>query len=121
MLDINKLVSSENSGEDDPNGNLFDLDPWSEEIATEHAAKEGIALSDEHWEIIRFLRGNYAKHGIAPSGRVLLKALEEQFGKDGNTRHLFQLFPHGPVNQGCRIAGLPLPPHSSDPAFGYVE
>jgi len=39
----------------------------------------------------------------------------------GNPRQeLYQLFPDGPVREGCKLAGLPIPDNSSNPSFGSV-
>jgi tRNA 2-thiouridine synthesizing protein E len=35
-------------------------------------------------------------------------------------RHLYMLFPGGPVAQGCRVAGLPVPAGAVDRGFGSV-
>lgn len=117
MLDINKATNSPN----DPEGNMFDLAHWSPLLAKQLAEAEGIVLTDEHWAIINFLRERYRAHGDAKSAREITSDLEEKF-TDGHGRGvLYELFPGGPVSQASRIAGLPLPPHSSDPSFGSVE
>ena len=96
--------------ETDPEGYLRSLDDWSEEVAEEMARADGIELADNHWEVIRFLRGYYQEYSIAPAIRILTKAMAKQFGRDkGNTRYLYQLFPDGPAKQACRYAGLPKP------------
>ena len=50
-----------------------------------------------------------------------LEMLNEVFAGHGGRKYLWRLFPGGPVTQGLRIAGLPLPPHSGDKGFGTVR
>ncbi len=118
MLDINKAIQN---AQHDPMGNMFELAPWSPLIAQRQAKAEGLFLTDEHWEIIIYLRERYRKQGEAHSAREVLKELEKKFGEGHGRRALYELFPGGPVSQGCRMAGVPLPPYSSDPSFGSVQ
>ena len=93
-----------------PTGNLVDLDDWNEGLAEYMAKQEGIILTDEHWEVIRYLRRFYFQYGIAPMIRLLRDHLREQFGKSKSSRkYLYELFPGGPAKQGSRIVGLPEP------------
>ena len=47
---------------------------------------------------------------IVPEQRVLMKLMKEKFGADRSTQtYLYQLFPHGVLKQGNKIAGLPRP------------
>ena len=117
MLDINKATNTQN----DPEGNMFGLAPWSPLSAQRQAEAEKLFLTDEHWEIVIYLRERYRGHGDASSAREVLKELEEEFSDGRGRRNLYELFPGGPVSQASRIAGLPLPPYSSDPSFGSVE
>jgi tRNA 2-thiouridine synthesizing protein E len=121
MLDINKAINNARLLESDPEGNLFDLEHWSPLVAQQLAKVEKIDLTDEHWEIIIYLRERYRKQGMAGSARELLRELEEKFCAGRGRKMLYELFPGGPVSQASRIAGLPLPPYSSDPSFGSVE
>ncbi len=105
---------------DTPEANLLEIGGWSEQIAQELAGEEGITLSKEHWGVINFLRDHYQQCGPCPSGRAVLGLLEDNFAKQGGKRHLYHLFPKGPVVQACKIAGLPLPPYSTDVSFGSV-
>ena len=121
MLDINKAIKDARILESDPEGNMFDLEHWSPLVAQQLAKEEAIVLSDEHWEIIIYMRERYRKHGMANSARHLLSELEEKFCDGHGRKELYVLFPGGPVSQASRIAGLPLPPYSSDLSFGSVE
>lgn len=94
----------------DEEGYLANLNDWTPEIAVELAESEGIDLSDEHWEIVNFLREYYDEYMVAPAIRVLTKAVGKKMGKDkGNQKYLYELFPYGPGKQACKIAGLPKP------------
>jgi len=121
MLDINKAINNARLPESDPEGHMFGLDRWSPLAAQRLAEAEGIDLTEEHWEIIICLRERYRHHGMADSARVLLRELEERFCEGHGRKKLYELFPGGPVSQASRIAGLPLPPYSSDRSFGSVE
>lgn len=92
-------------------GFLEDAWAWSPAIAAVIAAEDGIALNDDHWEIINFLRDFYKHHEISPpSNRLFVKAVKEAFGEEkGNSIYLMQLFPGTPAKTACRIAGLPRP------------
>jgi tRNA 2-thiouridine synthesizing protein E len=94
----------------DEEGYLIDLSSWTKEIATALAAQEDVELSEEHWNIIDFLREYYEEYQIAPAVRVLTKAVKKRLGKDkGNSKYLYSLFPYGPGKQACKYAGLPKP------------
>lgn len=94
----------------DANGYLLDAAAWREEFAIACAERDGIVLSADHWQVIRFLRDYFAQFGVAPPMRVLVKALAARLGQEvANSRRLYQLFPDGPAKQACRYAGLPRP------------
>ncbi len=120
MSDIQKMMDNP---ETDPKvlDHLADMAGWDEGTGKELAAKEGITLTDEHWEVINFLRDYYKEHGRARSGRELSEILDEKFEAQGGRKHLYRLFPQGPVAQGSRIAGLPLPQYAQDGSFGYSQ
>jgi tRNA 2-thiouridine synthesizing protein E len=77
---------------------------WSPEAAQAAARDEGLELGEDHWEAVE-----------------LVDALDERFHARGGKRFLYQLFPGGPVAQGCRIAGLEPPAGAVDPGFGSVQ
>lgn len=94
---------------------------WSPAAALEAARAEGLAIGEEHWEALRALHEYYARHeATAVNLRELHDALDEKFHRQGGIRHLYQLFPGGPVAQGCRIAGLKAPAGAIDRGFGSV-
>lgn len=96
--------------ETDEEGYLTNLSDWNEEIADAIAKTEDIDMSENHWEVVNFLREYYDEFQIAPAVRVLTKAIGKKFGKEkGNSKYLYELFPYGPAKQACKIAGLPKP------------
>jgi len=96
--------------EADEEGYLIDLSTWNPELADLIAKDEEIEMSDDHWEVVNFLRQYYEDFQIAPAVRVLTKAVKKTMGKEkGNSKYLYELFPYGPAKQACKIAGLPKP------------
>jgi len=101
---------SGNTIETDEEGYLTNLSDWTEEIANEIAKAENVELTQNHWEVVNFLREYYTEYQIAPAVRVLTKAIGKKLGSDkGNSKYLYELFPYGPAKQACKIAGLPKP------------
>lgn len=99
-----------NTYETDEEGYLLDLGAWNKEVAAAIAEAEQVNMTDEHWEVVNFLRDYYNEYQIAPAIRVLTKAMKEKFGPEkGNNKYLYDLFPYGPAKQACKIAGLPKP------------
>ena len=97
-------------GEVDEEGYLADLATWVPGVATVMSAQDDLELTDEHWDIIKFLRSYYEEYQIAPAVRVLTKSVGKKLGKEkGNSKYLYGLFPYGPAKQACRYAGLPKP------------
>jgi TusE/DsrC/DsvC family sulfur relay protein len=95
-----------------------ELRNWDREQARRIAAEEGVQMTSEHWEVIRFLRSYYLEHGKADSGREIANAMDKAFADLGGRRYLHKLFPEGPVAQGSRIADIPIPAFTRDPSFG---
>ena len=77
---------------------------WTEAMVPDLAARDGIdPLTDEHWQVIRFVRTEYLAKGSGPA----LRALSRSSGIP--MKRLFELFPKGPAKVAARIAGIPKP------------
>ena len=96
--------------ETDSEGYLLDPQAWDESTAQQLAVTEGIVLTAEHWQVLRFMRDYYEEHQVAADARFVIKFLDRElgYGKTGRER-LFKLFPYGYVKQACRIAGMKRP------------
>jgi tRNA 2-thiouridine synthesizing protein E len=92
----------------DSEGYLRHLGDWSEDFARALAEREGLLLTEAHWELIRFLRAYWAEHGVQPQVRVMIRHFSERWGPErGSNHHLHEMFPRGgPQKQGNRLAGL---------------
>jgi tRNA 2-thiouridine synthesizing protein E len=100
----------EASIETDKEGYLVDLADWSEAVAEQLAANEGISLTDDHWALIQIIRAFYDQFEVSPAMRVLVKHIREQLGEEkGNSIYLLKLFPGSPAKLLAKIAGLPRP------------
>ena len=104
------LTFNDREFETDNDGYLKDSSQWSKGLAEVIAAQEGITLTAEHWEVVRFVRDFYLELNTSPAIRMLVKAMAKAFGEEkGNSRYLHRLFPKGPAKQATKIAGLPKP------------
>ncbi|HUZ09649.1 MAG TPA: TusE/DsrC/DsvC family sulfur relay protein [Acidimicrobiales bacterium] len=77
---------------------------WTEEMAPEIARAAGIdQLTEQHWQVIKFMRTEFADKGTGPTVRVLGKT------SGVSIKELYQLFPKGPAKIAAKIAGIPKP------------
>ena len=89
-------------------GFLVRLEDWNEQIAEVIAKQEGISLTQEHWDVINYLRDEYINNnGNQPNNRTMLKDMSDRWGKKVTSKMLFDLFPGNPSKQAGRIGGLP--------------
>lgn len=90
------------------NGYLVDANDWDEDIAAALAADEEIEMSDQHWDIVKYLRDeHFNNNGNEPNERTILKAMSKQWGTKSTSKDMYNLFPQMPSKQGRKIAGLP--------------
>ncbi len=88
----------------DQEGFFVNPQEWSEDVALDMAAKEGLpGLEDMHWRVIRFLREYYFAHGKAPLSREIKK------GIGISLLEIERIFPGGLRGGARRLAGLPNP------------
>ncbi|MBL7877576.1 MAG: TusE/DsrC/DsvC family sulfur relay protein [Cyclobacteriaceae bacterium] len=83
-------------------GYLKDMNQWTPELAHEMASKEGIELTEKHFEVLNWLRTKQAE-GTALSIRKI--------GNSGlvDIKQFYALFPGGPLKISSKIAGIPKP------------
>jgi len=93
--------------ETDADGYLLEAN-FTDEAVEAIATAEGIALTPEHWEVIRYLRDEYQENGHTPNFRNMLKGFQA-IRPEADSKFLYDLFPLGPAKQGARMAGLPQP------------
>lgn len=84
-------------------GFLNDSSEWDQALGTALAAQIGMAMTDEHWAAIHFLRKDFQENGQTPT----LRRVSTVGGIPIKT--LFVLFPHKPAKKMAYIAGLPKP------------
>ncbi|MCB1527883.1 MAG: TusE/DsrC/DsvC family sulfur relay protein [Hyphomicrobiaceae bacterium] len=118
-LDINKLIAAQDPDvEVEKLSRSNDIAGWSKEQAEKDAKADGITLGDDHWKVIDLLRAHYVEHGEEKGAREIAEMLDNAFKAQGGSRYLYQLFPGGPVAQGTRLAGVPVPHDAQSASFG---
>lgn len=92
----------------DSEGYIQDMNEWSEEFAYALAREESLELTDEHWQVIRYIRDYYEEHQVQAQVRTMIKHFAREWGPErGNNRYLHDIFPMGgPQKQGNRLAGI---------------
>jgi len=88
----------------DEDGFLNDPDIWNKDVASDLATTEHITdLTENHWKVVQYLRDYYLQFGVAPMIRKVCKETGFKLSE------IYELFPSGPANGACKIAGLPKP------------
>lgn len=118
MQDGRKVIDNPDTPSPRRSDRRLDLEDWDEAQAQRTARQEGIELTEKHWDVVHYLREYYLEQGPASNGRELSNALDARYAGQGGRSYLRRLFPQGPVAQGMRIAGLPVPPYTEDEGFG---
>ncbi|MHB8348310.1 MAG: TusE/DsrC/DsvC family sulfur relay protein [Acidiferrobacterales bacterium] len=90
-------------------GFLVNQDDWDKSAAEVIAASEGLTLTQDHWDVIEYLRDQYFNHnGELPNNRHMVKGMQEIWSdRKVDSKTLFDLFPGNPSKQAGMIAGLP--------------
>lgn len=85
-------------------GFFVHAEQWTPAMAPELALREGIIeLTPAHWQVINFMRAEFAARGTGPTVRTLGKT------SGVSIKELYQLFPTGPAKTAAKIAGIPKP------------
>ena len=84
-------------------GFLTEYDEWNEEIGAELAKNIDVAMTEEHWQLIKWLREDYKEKGETATTRRV------QTVGGFPTKEQFQLFPKKPAKKMAYIAGVPKP------------
>ena len=89
-------------------GYLVDHTQWDEEVAKVLAANEGLELTEQHWDVMNYLRDEYINNaGNQPNDRNMNKAMSDKWGRKVSSKELYDLFPGKPSKQAGLVAGLP--------------
>ena len=83
---------------------------WSESLGVYMASLDGVALTEEHWEVIHYFREYYEDYNIPPPMRMVIRMFKKEYGEEkANSRYLLTLFPEGPTKAASKFGGLPKP------------
>ncbi len=86
----------------DEKGFIQQPELWNEAVAEALAATEGVnEMGKEHWKLVNYLRQHYLDFERAPMIRKLCKQT------DLTLKRVYELFPSGPANGACKVAGMP--------------
>ena len=87
----------------DDEGFMTEYEEWNEDLGTALAGNIGIEMTDEHWQVVNFLREDFAEQGETAT----LRRVSTVGGIP--TKELFVLFPKKPAKKMSYVAGLPKP------------
>lgn len=88
----------------DENGFLVDPAEWDSDWVDYVRMTEGITeLNETHHSVIVALRNYYQEHGSPPMVRFFSKCTNLPL------KRAYELFPSGPGEGACKMAGLPAP------------
>jgi tRNA 2-thiouridine synthesizing protein E len=87
----------------DDEGFMTEYEEWNEDLGTALAGNIGIEMTDEHWQVVKFLREDFVDQGETAT----LRRVSTVGGVP--TKELFVLFPKKPAKKMSYVAGLPKP------------
>jgi TusE/DsrC/DsvC family sulfur relay protein len=87
----------------DEEGFLTEPEEWDEALGAELAKQIEIEMTDKHWEVIRFLRADFAERGETATTRRV-----DSVG-GFPVKEQFTLFTKKPAKKMAYVAGLPKP------------
>lgn len=95
----------------DAEGYLLDPADWTPQLAERLAAEQGLALTPQHWQLIRLVRAFHEEFRLSPGMRPLVGYAREKLGPEqGRSIHFMRLFRgENPAKMLARLAGLPKP------------
>jgi TusE/DsrC/DsvC family sulfur relay protein len=97
-----------NSLKTDDSGYLLEISDWNEGVAQVIADADDLAMTDQHWDVVRYLRSEHVDNaGNEPNERTIMKDMGKVWGKKPSSKDMYTLFPGTPSKQGRKIAGLP--------------
>jgi TusE/DsrC/DsvC family sulfur relay protein len=82
---------------------------FSEEIVPIIAEAEDLKLTDEHWQVVNYMRDKYREDGHTPNFRNMVLELDELHPGVDWKKKLYELFPKQPNRQSAKVAGLTKP------------
>ena len=88
------------------NGYLVDINDWNEDIAAAIFVEEEIVATEEHWDIVRYVREEIV-NGDEPNERSIMKAMGKKWGRKVKSKEMYEMFPGMPSKQGLKIGGCP--------------
>lgn len=107
-MQIKKVVVGEKIIKTCGEGYIVNRDEWSQEFAYAQAQVENLDLTQEHLDVILFLRDYFELHGVQCEVRKMVKYFKNTWDDErGTSTYLHRIFPKGgPQKQGNRLAGL---------------
>jgi len=87
-------------------GYLENSEDWSEDLAKHMATADGIEMSDRHWDLIKFLREEFANGGNQPNTRNIVKAMGKAWGEKLSQKDVYVLFNGDPSKIAGKYAGV---------------
>ena len=111
MIFLESNMSTDTTAQRDNEGYLVNPEDWNEAVAQQLAAEEKLALNDDYWPVLNFMRTYWSEHRVTPDVRHVFTWLAEHTGTDKKAakEQLFKMFPYGYVKQACKIAGMQRP------------
>jgi tRNA 2-thiouridine synthesizing protein E len=111
------IIANGKSIETDEAGFLKNPGDWNEAVAEVLAKEHEKAhkpLNETAMGLVDFFREHYEKKQTHPSMNDLVKALGKHPGQSFHDAEaykdfLYDMFPHGPIQMLCKLAGLPNP------------
>ena len=88
-------------------GFLANFAAWNIDVAQTLAREEGVELSENHWKIIKLMRGFYEDYEVPPSAHIICKAVTDELGLYAFPERTLKNLFSGGCKQACRIAGIP--------------
>ena len=121
MLNIESEIRYSPTGNTKSVDRAREIEDWSIGQTKSQANWQGMQLSQDHVDVILYLRNYYLNNGWPKRPHELTRLLDKVYVEKGGKKYLHKLFPGGPLTQGVALAGLPPIANVVDRSFGTAH